>query len=56
MFGWGADEPVRKQFFLSGEYFRREMQREFHFEAIAFAVIVVITAWPLISLVLMLVG
>ena len=51
MFGWGAGEPARKRFlYLSGEYFRREMQREFRFEAIAFAAIVAITAWPLISL------
>ena len=57
MFGWGAGEPARKRFlYLSGEYFRREMQREFRFEVIVFAAVVVITAWPLISLVLMLVG
>ena len=57
LFGWTPGEPSRNRFlYLSGEYFRREMQREFRFEAIAFAAIVVITAWPLISLVLMLVG
>ncbi len=57
MFGWGAGEPARKRFLhLSGEYFRREMQREFRFEAVAFAAIVVITVWSLISLILMLVA
>jgi hypothetical protein len=54
-FGWNSGEPSRKQLLLtSGEYFRREMHREFLFEAIAFAIIVLISAWPLTSLVLML--
>jgi hypothetical protein len=57
MFGWGAGEPARKRFlYLSGEYFRHEMQREFRLEALAFVAIVMITAWPLFSLFLMLVG
>jgi hypothetical protein len=55
-FGWGPGEPFRKRslYRMSGEYFRREMHREFFFEAIAFAVIVFISAWALTSLGLML--
>jgi hypothetical protein len=36
------------------EYFDHEMHREFFFEAFAFAVIVIISAWPLSTLLLML--
>jgi hypothetical protein len=57
MFGWNSGEPSRKRSlcWMTGEYFRREMQREFRFEAVAFAIIVAVSAWPLTSLVLMLV-
>jgi hypothetical protein len=56
MFGWTPGEPSRKRslYRMSGEYFRREMHREFFLEAIAFSIIVVISAWPLTSMVLML--
>jgi hypothetical protein len=56
MFGWTPGEPSRKRslYRMSGEYFQREMHREFFLEAIAFIVIVLISAWPLTSMVLML--
>jgi hypothetical protein len=56
MFGWTPGEPSRKRslYRMSGEYFQREMQREFFLEAIAFTVIVLISAWPLTTMVLML--
>ena len=55
-FGWTPGEPSRKRslYRLSGEYFRREMHREFFLEAIAFAIIAIISAWPLSTMVLML--
>lgn len=55
MSGW-TGEPSRKRslYRMSGEYFQREMHREFFFEAIAFSIIVVVSALPLTSLVLML--
>ena len=55
MFGWTPD-PSRKRsiYRMGGEYFRREMQREFFVEALAFSVIVLISAWPITSMVLML--
>ena len=56
IFGSTPGEPSRKRplYRMSGEYFQREMHREFFLEAIAFAVIVLISAWPLTSMVLML--
>jgi hypothetical protein len=56
MFGWTPGEPSRKRslYRMSGEYFQREMHREFFLEAIAFSVIVLISAWPLTTMVLML--
>jgi hypothetical protein len=56
MFGWTPGEPSRKRsiYRLSGEYFRREMHREFFLEAIAFGAIVAISAWPITTMVLML--
>jgi len=56
MFGWTPGEPSRKRsiYRMSGEYFQREMHREFFLEAIAFIIIVLISAWPLTSMVLML--
>jgi len=58
MFGWNRGEPSGKRapHWLTGEYFRREMEREFRFEAVAFTVIVATSGWALASLVLMLVG
>ena len=56
MFGWTPGEPSRKRslYRMSGEYFQREMHREFFLEAIAFSIIVLISAWPLTTMVLML--
>jgi hypothetical protein len=56
MFGWTPGEPSRKRslYRMSGDYFQREMHREFFLEAIAFAIIVIISAWPLTTMVLML--
>jgi hypothetical protein len=56
MSGWTPGEPSRKRslYRMSGEYFQREMHREFFVEAIAFSVIVLISAWGLVSMVLML--
>jgi hypothetical protein len=56
MFGWASGEPSRKRslYRMSGEYFRHEMHREFFLEAVAFAIIVIVSAWPLTSMVLML--
>jgi hypothetical protein len=39
---------------MSGDYFQREMHRDFFLEAIAFSIIVLISAWPITSMVLML--
>ncbi len=56
MFGWAPGGPSRKRslYRMTGEYFQREMHREFFLEAIAFTIIVLISAWPLTTLVLML--
>jgi hypothetical protein len=56
MFGWTPGEPSRKRslYRMTGEYFQREMHREFFIEAIAFSIIVLISAWPLTTMVLML--
>ena len=56
MFGWTPGEPSRKRsiYRMSGDYFQREMHREFFLEAIAFIIIVLISAWPLTMMVLML--
>jgi len=58
IFGWNPGEPSGKRspHWMTGEYFRREMQREFRFEAVAFTIIVATSAWALVSLILMLVG
>lgn len=55
-FGWNPGEPSRKRslYRMSGDYFRREMHREFFLEAVAFAIIVFMSAWALTSLGLML--
>jgi hypothetical protein len=48
-------EPSRKISLLwLSEYLRRELHREFFFEGIAFGVIVLMAAWPLASLVMLL--
>jgi hypothetical protein len=48
-------DPSRKwSFYYMSEGARREMHREYSFEAIAFGVIVIMSAWPLVGLVLML--
>ena len=56
MYGWTPGEPSRKRslYRMTGEYFQREMHREFFLEAVAFTVIVFISAWPLTQMVLML--
>ena len=36
---------------VSPDYYRSEMQREFFLEAIVFAVIVVVSAWPIVALI-----
>jgi hypothetical protein len=56
MFGWTPGEPTRKRsiYRMSGDYFQREMHRDFFLEAIAFSIIVLISAWPITSMVLML--
>lgn len=56
MYGWTPGEPSRKRslYRMTGEYFQREMHREFFLEAIAFTIIVLISAWPLTTMVLML--
>ena len=56
MFGWTPGDPSRKRslYRMTGEYFQREMHREFFLEAIAFSIIVLISAWPLTTMVLML--
>jgi hypothetical protein len=54
--GWTPCEPSRKRslYRMSGDYFQREMHREFFLEGIAFTIIVLVSAWPLTSMVLML--
>jgi hypothetical protein len=56
MSGWTPGEPSRKRslYRMSGDYFQREMHREFFLEGIAFTIIVLVSAWPLTSMVLML--
>jgi hypothetical protein len=56
MFGWTPGGPSRKRSLhrMTGEYFQHEMHREFFLEAIAFTIIVLISAWPLTTMVLML--
>lgn len=52
--GFGGGPDKRSIHRMSGEYFQQEMHREFFIEAIAFLVIVVVSAWPLTTMVLML--
>ncbi len=55
LYGGGFGGPHKRSIHrMSDEYFRQEMHREFFIEAIAFLVIVLVSAWPLTTMVLML--
>ncbi len=58
-YGWasssrGDGENSRSIHVISREFFREEMHRDFFVEGIAFAAIVVVSAWPLATMVLLL--
>ena len=50
-YGRNPDDKPPSSHLVSPDYFRTEMQREFFVEAIAFAVIVVVAAWPIAALI-----
>jgi len=59
--GWGSSSRAdggnsrsRSIHTISREFFREEMHRDFFVEGIAFAAIVVVSAWPLATMVLLL--
>ena len=47
----GAPDKNSHSHLVSPDYYRSEMQREFFLEAIAFAAIVVVSAWPIAALI-----
>jgi hypothetical protein len=52
--GDGENSRSRSIYVISREFFREEMHRDFFVEGIAFAAIVLVSAWPLATMVLLL--